>query len=125
MRFGAGGWLFAGCVVAMSTGALAVSLSSSLKNYYAQYETVLQCAQRAQLSEAEVDLAKTAIVKIETHYLKRDSSIDKDRLLQQAVADKDEGFRIVARKRDAGLLPYCRMSLRELLTKAREIDPGQ
>jgi hypothetical protein len=42
--------------------------------------------------------------------------------LDQAAADKDEGFRIMARSGE-GLRPYCRQSLRELLVKAQEVGP--
>ena len=120
MRLGARGWSLACCVVLVSGSALAVSLSSSLKNYYAEYEIVLQCEEGEQLTEADADAAEAAIDKIEAYYLKRDSSLDTDRLIDQAVADKDEGFRIMARS-GGGLRPYCRQSLRELLSKAREI----
>ena len=122
MRLGAG--LMAGCVVLMSQSALGVSLSVSLKNYYAEYEIVLQCEEQAQLTEANADAAEAAIDKIESYYLKRDSSIDADRLIDQAVADKDEGFRITARSGKSSLRPYCRMSLRDLLVKAKEIEPS-
>jgi hypothetical protein len=124
MRLGAGGWLLAGCVVVMSHSALGGNLSVSLKNYYAEYEIVLQCEEQAQLSTAEVDAAETAIKKIETYYLEKDSSIDKDHLLKQAVADKDEGFRIVTRSAKSDLRHYCRQSLRELLAKGEEIAPS-
>ena len=68
---------------------------------------------------------KAAIAKIETHYLQRDASINKDRLLKEAVANKDEGFRIATRSRKSDLRQYCRISLNELLAKAEEIDSGQ
>lgn len=124
MRLGAWGWTLAFCAMLASGAASAVSLSASLKNYYAEYEVVRQCQSEAQLSADDAEAAKTAIAKIESHYLQKDSSIDKDHLLKQAVADKDEGFRIVARSGVAGLRPYCRMSLKELLEKAEEIDPS-
>jgi hypothetical protein len=124
MRLGAGGRLLAGSVVLVLQGALGGNLSVSLKNFYAEYDVVVQCREQAQLGAADADLAKAAIAKIETHYLKRDSSIDKDRLLKAAVADKDEGFKIVTRSGRSDLKPYCRMSLNELLGKAEEIDPS-
>ena len=120
MRFGARGWSLAVCLMAMSGGALAGNLSASLKNYYASYEIVLDCEQQSQITTAEADAAEVAIDKIEAYYLKRDSSIDKDHLLDLAEADKDEGFRIMARS-GGGLRPYCRQSLKDLLTKAEEI----
>lgn len=124
MRLRAVGWLLAGSVLFQSGGALAVSLSAALKNYYAEYEIVLQCQEQAQLTATDADMAKAAIAAIETYYLQKDSSIDKARLLKQAVADKDEGFRIVTRSGKSDLRPYCRMSLNELLSKAEEIGPA-
>jgi len=122
MRLGARRWSLAVCLVVMSAGALASNLSASLKNYYAQFEIVVSCEEQAQLTEAEADAAEAAMDKIESYYLKKDASIDKDHLLDQAEADRDEGFRIMARS-GGGLRPYCRQSLRELLIKAEEIAP--
>lgn len=122
MRLGARGWSLAVCMMLMSGSALAGNLSASLKNYYAQFEIVVTCEEQEQLSTAEADAAEAAMDKIETYYLKKDSSIDKDRLLDQAAADKDEGLRIMSRS-GGGLRPYCRQSLRDLLNKAEEIGP--
>lgn len=122
MRLRLGGWILAGCVVLMSQSAFGVSLSAALKNYYAEYEIVLDCEEKDEISEADGDLAEAAIDKIEMHYLKREPTINKERLMDRAAADKDEGFRIMARS-GGGLRPYCRQSLRELLIKAKEIDP--
>jgi hypothetical protein len=122
MRLGARGWSLAVCLVSMSAGALASNFSASLKNYYAQFEIVVACEEQAQLSEAEADAAEAAMDKIESYYLKKDASIDKDHLLDLAEADRDEGFRIMGRS-GGGLRPYCRQSLRELLMKAEEIAP--
>jgi hypothetical protein len=124
MRLGAGGWLLAGLVVLMSQAAFGGNLSASLKNYYAEYEIVLQCQLESQLSAEDTDAAKAAIATIETYYLKRDASIDKEHLLKQAVADKNEGFRIMARSGQSGLRPYCRQSLQDLLVKAGDIGPS-
>ncbi|ODS01874.1 hypothetical protein AUC69_04530 [Methyloceanibacter superfactus] len=77
-------------MVAMSGSAFAVSLSHSLKNYYAEYEIVLHCQTLSQLSADDAEAAKSAIAKIETYYLNKDSSIDKAPLLKAAIADKDE-----------------------------------
>lgn len=120
MRFGARGWSLAVCMVLMSGSALAGNLSASLKNYYAQFEIVVTCEEQDQLTTAEADAAEAAMDKIEAYYLKKDSSIDKDDLLDQAAADKDEGLRIMSRS-GGGLRPYCRQSLRDLLDKAEEL----
>jgi hypothetical protein len=110
-------------LVTISGGALGATFSTSLKNFYAEYEVVKQCAQEAQLTAADAELAKSAIAKIEAHYLQRDASIDKDRVLKAAIADKNDGFRIATRNSAADLRYYCRVSLKELLDKAEEIDP--
>ncbi len=123
MRLGAGAWTLACCVVVLSQGALAGNLSASLKNYYAEYEIVLQCQTLSQLNADDAEAAKVAIAKIETYYLQKDSSINKEHLLKAAIADKNEGFRILARSGPSGLRPYCRQSLHELLTKVEEIGP--
>jgi hypothetical protein len=122
MRLGTAGWLVAGFVMVMAQSALASNLSISLKNYYAEYEVVLQCQLDDKLSADDADAAKTAMGKIETYYLKRDSKLNKDRLLKLAIADKNEGFRIMARSGNDGLRAYCRQSLHDLLTKADDIS---
>ena len=83
---------------------------------------VKQCLEQAQLPPDDAETAKAAIAKIETHYLQRDASLNKDRLLKEAVANKDQGFKMVAATRKVDLKQYCRVSLNELLTKAQEID---
>jgi len=123
MRLGAWGWSLAVCAVLLSGSAFAVSLSSSLKNYYAGFEIVLECEVKEHLSTAEADAAEAAIDKIEDYFLAKDSSINTESLQKKAVADKNEGLRIMARS-GGGLTPYCRQSLRELLTKAKEIGPA-
>ena len=124
MRARAVGWLVAGSVMLIAEGALGVSLSTSLKNFYAEYEVVKQCAEQAQLTATDAELAKAAIAKIEAHYLQRDASIDKERVLKEAVADKNDGFRIATRNSGSDLKYYCRVSLKELLAKAEEVDPS-
>lgn len=125
MRLGAVACIFAAVVTVTPQAAFGVSLSVSLKNYYAEYEIVLQCRDLAQLTARDADAAETAIATIEAYYFEKDSSLDKDRLLKQAVADKNDSFRIVARSGPSGLRPYCRMSLNELLTKARDVAPSR
>ena len=123
MRLGAWGWSLAICALLLSGSAFAVSLSAALKNYYAEFEIVLECEVQEHLSTAEADAAEAAIDKIEDYFLARDASINTDSLQKKAVADKNEGFRIMARS-GGGLMPYCRQSLRDLLTKAEEIEPA-
>ena len=121
MRRGAIGWILAGWLALTWAGPAAANYSTSLKNFYAEYEVVKQCQQEAQLSATDAETAKAAITKIEAHYLQRDASIDKARLLKQAVADKNDGFRIATRGSKSDLRHYCRLSLKELLAKAEEI----
>ena len=124
MRLGAFGWILAFAIATVPQALLAGNLSVSLRNFYAEYEIVVQCQKHDQVSAADVERAKAAIEKIETYYLAKDSKIDKARLLKQAAADRDEGFKIVTRSAKTDLRPYCRMSLNELLTKGEEIDPS-
>lgn len=121
MHLGAGRWSLAVCAVLMSGSAFAVTLSAALKNYYAEFEIVIECEAQDQLSTAEADAAEAAIDKIEDYYLSRDSSINTESLQKKALADKEEGFRIMGRS-GGGIQPYCRQSLHELLTKAKEVD---
>ncbi len=122
MLRGVGAWLLAGCVVLSAHGVQGASLSVSLKNFYTEYEVVKQCLEQAQLPPDDAETAEAAIAKIEMHYLQRDASLNKDRLLKEAVANKDQGFKMVAATRKVNLRQYCRVSLNELLTKAQEID---
>lgn len=121
MSRGAGGWLLIGWVVLVAHGAQAANLSVSLRNFYTEYEVVKQCLEQAQLPPDDAETAKAAMARIETHYLQRDTSINKDRLLKEAVANKDQGFKMVTATRKVDLRQYCRVSLNELLTKAEEI----
>ena len=121
MRRAVGGWLVAGLMM-VSGGAQGANLSTFLRGFYTEYEVVKQCLEQAQLPPHDAETAKAAIAKIETHYLQRDASLNKDRLLKEAVANKDQGFKMVAATRKVDLKQYCRVSLNELLTKAQEID---
>jgi hypothetical protein len=124
MLLRASGWILAGSIVCLAHVALASNFSTALKNFYTEYEVVKQCQIESQLSPADAGLAKGAIDKIEAYYLQRDASIDKAHLMQQAVANKDDGFRIATRNSNAGdLRDFCRVSLKELLEKAEEVDP--
>lgn len=121
MRLDAWGWSLAVGAVLLSASAYAVSLSAALKNYYAEFEIIVECEVQEQISTEDADAAEAAIDRIEAHYLKKDSSIDIETLQKKAADDKDEGFRIMARS-GGGLRPYCRQSLRDLLAKAEEVD---
>ena len=120
-HFGVWGMVLAG-VIAMAVPAwAAISLSVALKNYYAEYEIVEQCARQSQLTQEDVATAGTAIEAIEKHYFGRDNGLNKARLKRQAVADKNDSFKILERSGESGFRPYCQMSLNELVRKAREV----
>ncbi|MDJ0513521.1 MAG: hypothetical protein QNJ62_08775, partial [Methyloceanibacter sp.] len=99
----------------------AISLSVALKNYYAEYEIVEQCARQAQLTREDVETASTAIDVIEKYYFGRDQGLNKARLKREAVADKNDSFKILERSGESGFRPYCQMSLNELVRKAQEV----
>ena len=123
MRLGAWGLVLAGLVLAAVPANAAISLSVALKNYYAEYEIVQQCARRSQLTGEDVETAGAAMSKIEKHYFGRDEKLNKKRLQKQAADDKNDSFKILARSGATGLRPYCQMSLNELLRKAQEVAP--
>ena len=123
-RFGVCGVLVAGAALWGAQADAAISLAVALKNYYAEYEIVQHCAQRAQLTADDVAAAGTAMSKIEKYYFGRDESLNKAHLIKQAIADKNDSFKILERSGDTGFRPYCQMSLNELLRKANEVGPG-
>ncbi|MEM7191839.1 MAG: hypothetical protein AAF405_03050 [Pseudomonadota bacterium] len=116
--------MVAGFALMASHADAAISLAVALKNYYAEYEIVQQCARRSQLTAEDVETADTAIVEIEKYYFGRDKGLNKTRLKRQAVADMNDSFKILARSGESGLRPYCQMSLNELVRKANEIGPA-
>ena len=121
MRLGAWGIGFA-CLGLVATQAeAAISLAVALRNHYAEYEIVRECALRAQLTPGDLEAAQTAMVAIEKYYLNRDDSLDKARLAKQATVDSNDSFKILARSGDGSIRPYCQMSLNELLRKARDV----
>lgn len=124
-HFGVWGMLLAGATVIAAPAGAAISLSVALKNYYAEYEIVEQCARQSQLTKEEVDTAGTALVVIEKYYLGRDQDLNTAHLKRQAVADKNDSFKILERSGESGVRPYCQMSLNELVRKAKEVgEPG-
>jgi len=116
--------LLAGAALWGAQADAAISLAVALKNYYAEYEIVQHCAQRAQLTADDVEAARTAMSQIEKYYLGRDESLNKAHLIRQAIADKNDSFKILERSGDTGFRPYCQMSLNELLRKANEVGSG-
>lgn len=120
-HFGVWGMLLAFATCFAVPANAAISLSVALKNYYAEYEIVEQCARQAQLTLEDVETASTAINVIEKYYFGRDKNLNKSRLKRQAVDDKNDSFKILERSGESGFRPYCQMSLNELVRKAREV----
>ena len=98
------------------------SLSVFLKGYYTDYQIVLDCLGKAHLTSADAETAKSAIAKIEAYYLHRDPSINKDRLQKEAVANKNQGFKMLDTTNKVDVGQYCRVSLNELVAKEQEIE---
>lgn len=124
-RFGVLGLLVAGTALWGAQAHAAISLAVALKNYYAEYEIVQTCALRSQLSAEDVEAAGTAMSAIEKYYYGRDDSLNKAHLVKQAIADKNDSFKILERSGDTGFRPYCQMSLNELLRKAKEVGTAK
>ena len=120
-HFGVCGMLLASAAVAAAPAGAAISLSVALKNYYAEYEIVEQCARQSQLSQEDVETAGVALVAIEKYYFDRDQDLNKAHLKRQAIAEKNDSFKILERSGESGFRPYCQMSLNELLRKAEEV----
>lgn len=120
-HFGVCGMVLAGGIVIAAPAYGAISLAVALKNNYAAYEIVTQCARQAQLTLEDVETAGTAMAAIEAHYLGRDGGLDKARLRRLAIEDKNDSFKILERSGASSFRPYCQMSLNELLRKAQEV----
>jgi Tfp pilus assembly protein PilE len=93
-----------------------------LRSYYTEYEVTLDCTEREHLSAADAAMAKDAMAKIEAYYLKRDSSINKDKVLKQAVANKNQAFKMMQETTKVDARQFCQASLNDLISKVREID---
>ena len=117
--------LLAPLAILLPLGAQAApGLSVSLKNYYTDYEIVIECSGTSHLSAEDAEAAKSAIAKIEAHYLNRDPSIDKAGLLKQAVSNKNAAFKMVKGQNQIEAGRFCKASLNDLVGKLREIDPA-
>jgi hypothetical protein len=85
---------------------------------------VLDCSGKSQLSPADAEAAKGAIAKIEAYYLHRDPSLNKDHLLKQATANKNDAFKMMKTQTAIEAGRFCKASLNDLVGKLREIDPA-
>ncbi|MGA9604198.1 MAG: hypothetical protein ACRECI_06505 [Methyloceanibacter sp.] len=96
-------------------------LAVYLRNYYTEYQVIKECVARDHLQAADVVTAKTAITKIETYYLRRDSSINKASLLKQAVKNKNAAFKMMSGTNKIDPREFCLGSLHDLLGKSNDI----
>lgn len=111
-------------ILAPLAASAAPSLSMFLKNYYTDYEIVLDCSGKSHLSAADAEAAKSAIAKIEAYYLNRDPSIDKARVMKQAASNKNDAFKMMKTQTAVDAGRFCKASLNDLVGKLREIEPG-
>jgi hypothetical protein len=102
--------------------AHAASLSIYLRNYYTEYQVVKDCTDRAQLSAEDAAKAKDAMAKIEAYYLQRDTSINKDKLVKQAVSNKNQAFKMMKETTKIDAREFCRGSLNDLVNKLHDIE---
>jgi hypothetical protein len=116
--------LIACCATLLSSLAAhaAPQLSMYLKNYYADYQIVQDCSDKAQLTAIDEKMAKDAMAKIEAYYLQRDSSIDKARVLKQAASNKNAAYKMIKETNKVDSRQFCRASLNDLVSKLHEID---
>ena len=83
----------------------------------------MECSGKAHLTAADAEAAKSAIAKIEAHYLNRDPSINKEHLLKEAVSNKNAAFKMVKGQNQVEAGRFCKASLNDLVGKLRELDP--
>jgi hypothetical protein len=102
--------------------AHAAGLSIYLRNYYTEYQVVKDCTDRAQLSAEDAAKAKDAMAKIEAYYLQRDTSINKDKLVKQAVSNKNQAFKMMKETTKIDAREFCRGSLNDLVNKLHDIE---
>ena len=96
-------------------------LSIYLRNYYTEYEVILDCSDQDHLTAADAATAKDAMAKIEAYYLQRDSSINKDKVLKEAVTNKNQAFKMMKETTKVDARQFCRASLNDLVSKLNEI----
>jgi hypothetical protein len=118
--------LLAGCVILLPMAAQAASphLGIYLKTYYTDYQVVRDCSEHHHLAAGDVEKAKDALAKIEAYYVQRDPSINKEKLMKQALSNNKIAYKMMTQtqKVDAGV--YCRSSLNDLMSKLHDIEAG-
>ena len=110
------------CGALLPLAAHAAGLSIYLRNYYTEYQVVKDCTDHAQLSAEDAAKAKDAMAKIEAYYLQRDTSINKDKLVKQAVSNKNQAFKMMKETTKIDAREFCRGSLNDLVNKLHDIE---
>ena len=110
------------CGALLPLAAHAAGLSIYLRNYYTEYQVVKDCTDHAQLSAEDAAKAKDAMAKIEAYYLQRDTSIKKDKLVKQAVSNKNQAFKMMKETTKIDAREFCRGSLNDLVNKLHDIE---
>ena len=114
-------------LVACLAGLLSLSAHAGpgmavyLRSYYTEYEVILDCSDQDHLTAADAATAKDAMAKIEAYYLQRDSSINKDKVMKQAVTNKNQAFKMMKETTKVDARQFCRASLNDLVSKVNEI----
>jgi hypothetical protein len=114
--------LLACCASLLPLTAHAAGLSIYLRNYYTEYQVVRDCSDHDHLSAGDAATAKDAMAKIEAYYLQRDASINKDKLVKQAVSNKDQAFKMMKETSKVDAREFCRGSLNDLVSKLHDIE---
>jgi hypothetical protein len=114
--------------LAACAGLLSLSAQASthlgvyLKTYYTDYQVVKNCSDHHRLKAADVAKAKEALAKIEAYYLRRDPSINKEKLMKQALANNKVAYKMMAETQKIDPAIFCRSSLNDLMSKLRDIE---
>ncbi len=114
-------------LVACLAGLLSLAAHSGpgmavyLRSYYTEYEVILDCSDHDHLTAADAATAKDAMAKIEAYYLQRDASINKDKVIKEAVTNKNQAFKMMDETNKVDPRQFCRASLNDLVSKVHEI----
>ena len=113
--------LIPSCVAFVSFADASPQFSEYLRNYYTDYQVVKECVARFALPREDVAKAKTAMERIEYFYIRRDATINKSRLMKQAISNKDEAFKLLDRTRKIDSRAFCLGALNDIRGKSRHI----
>jgi hypothetical protein len=93
-----------------------------LRSYYTEYQVVRDCSDQARLTAEDAAKAKEAMATIEAYYLHREPSINKERLVKQAIHNKNAAFKMMSETNKVDARVFCRASLNDLVSKVHDID---